>query len=86
MELPLGEGAQRLSSEQATAMNRGVRRQPIRKEEVRIGGRYVALVSSLLGVVRITGVHPQGGWDAVSERTGRAIRIRSARRLRRPVD
>jgi len=35
--------------------------------------------------VLITGESPYGGWDAVNTQTKRAIRVRSAARLRRPV-
>jgi hypothetical protein len=36
--------------------------------------------------VRITSESPHGGWNAVNTTTGREIRIRSAARLRRPLD
>ena len=52
------------------------------KRDVRIGVRYVARVSDRLATVRITGESRYGGWDAVNESTGRAVRIRSAQRLR----
>lgn len=57
----------------------------MKKAQVRIGGRYHALVSGTLTTVRITRESPYGGWDAVNEATSRAIRIRSAQRLRDEV-
>jgi len=62
------------------AMNPG-----IRKADVEIGGRFIAKVSGKLVKVRITAESSYGGWNAVNEESGRAIRIRSARRLRRRV-
>ena len=48
-------------------------------------GRYVAKVSGSLVAVRIDRESPYGGWDATNLATGRAVRIRSAARLRRRV-
>ena len=58
----------------------------MKKNEVVIGGRYLAKVSGRVVPVRITGESPYGGWDAVSEETRRAVRIKSPQRLRRPAD
>jgi hypothetical protein len=58
----------------------------MKKNEVVIGGRYLAKVSGRVVPVRITGQSPYGGWDAVSEETHRAVRIKSPQRLRRPAD
>ena len=58
----------------------------MKKNEVVIGGRYLAKVSGRVVPVRITGQSPYGGWDAVSEETRRAVRIKSPQRLRRPAD
>jgi hypothetical protein len=57
----------------------------MKKAQVTVGGRYVALVSGVLTTVRILRDSPHGGWNAVNEATGRAVFIRSAQRLRRPV-
>jgi hypothetical protein len=57
----------------------------MKKAQVQLGGTYVVKVSGVLTTVRITGESPYGGWDAVNTRTGRAVRIRSAARLRRPA-
>ena len=57
----------------------------MKKNEITIGGVYAAKVSGRIVPVLITGESPCGGWDAVNTQTKRAIRIRSAARLRRPV-
>lgn len=57
----------------------------VRKRDVENGGRYVAKVAGGLTVVKIVRESPHGGWEAVNERTGRAVRIKSAQRLRWPV-
>lgn len=54
----------------------------MRKAEVKIGATYAAKVSNAIVPVRIVRVSPYGGWEAVNERTGRAVRIKSAARLR----
>ena len=55
----------------------------MKKADVEIGGAYVAKVSGNLVAVRIDRESPYGGWDATNLATGRAVRIRSAARLRR---
>jgi hypothetical protein len=57
------------------------------KREIKIGDRYEAKVSGSRVQVRITGESVYGGWEAVNEKTGRRIRIRTAARLSplRPV-
>lgn len=55
----------------------------MKKADVEIGGYYVAKVSGDLQVVRVLKTSTYGGWDARNERTGRWVRIKSARRLRR---
>ena len=62
----------------------------MKRAEVEVGGRYRAMVSGRLCVVRILqdkgyrggdrGVH--AGWDALNERTGHQIWVKSAQRLR----
>lgn len=54
----------------------------MKKADVVIGGRYIAKVSDKLVTVRITNPSIYKGWDAVNENTGRAVRIKSAQRLR----
>lgn len=54
----------------------------MKKNEVEIGGVYVAKISGRLTHVRITAVSQYGGWDAVNVNTNREVRIRSAAKLR----
>lgn len=54
----------------------------MKKANVEIRGVYVAKVSGQIVKVRIDRESPYGGWDATNLATGRAIRIRSAARLR----
>lgn len=56
------------------------------KREVEIGREYVAKVSGKIAVVRILRESSYGGWEAVNKQTGRAVRIRTAARLRRPAN
>jgi len=58
----------------------------MKKKDVEIGGRYVAKISNNLTTVRLTGECPYGGWDAVNEKTGKRVRIKTAAKLRRNVD
>ena len=57
----------------------------MKKNEVKVGGRYVAKVSDKLTLVRIDRENPHGGWDATNEKTGKPVRIKSAQRLRSAV-
>jgi hypothetical protein len=54
----------------------------MKKHEIKVGGLYLAKVSDKVVPVRITGESPHGGWDAVNEKTGKRVRIKSAQRLR----
>src|SRR5260370_29908690 len=58
----------------------------MKKRDVKIGETYLAKVSGKLVPVRITSESPYGGWNAVNTTTGREVRIRSAARLRRPLE
>jgi len=55
------------------------------KKDVVLRGIYIAKVSGKLTRIRLTGESKYGGWDAINEGTGRAIRIKSAAKLRRLV-
>jgi len=57
----------------------------MKKNEVKVGGRYVAKVSDKLTLVRIDRENPHGGWDAINEKTGKPVRIKGAQRLRSAV-
>jgi len=57
----------------------------MKKNEVKVGGTYLAKVSDKVVPVRIDGENPHGGWDATNEATGKRVRIKSAQRLRGTV-
>ncbi len=54
----------------------------MKKDEVKIGGIYVAKVSDRITTVRIESVNRHGGWNAVNTATGKRIRVKNAQRLR----
>ena len=59
------------------------RRGNLKKADVKVGGRYIALVSGRLATIQITGPAPYGkGWVGRNLTTGREIRVRTAARLR----
>ena len=55
----------------------------MKKRDVEIVSHYVAKISGRLTVVRVYDESPYGGWDATNVATGRAVRIRTAAKLRR---
>ncbi|MCC7408095.1 MAG: hypothetical protein IT442_08485 [Phycisphaeraceae bacterium] len=57
----------------------------MKKDEVKIGGTYLAKVTDKVVPVRIDGENPHGGWNATNMATHKAIRIKSAQRLRKRV-
>jgi len=54
----------------------------MKKHDVKLGGEYIARVSDKLPHVRIDRENPHGGWDATNLATKKAVRIKSAQRLR----
>lgn len=52
------------------------------KRDVVIGKTYAAKVSGAIVPVRLVAISRYGGWDAVNEKTGRSVRIKSAAKLR----
>ena len=58
----------------------------MKKNEVTVGGIYIAKVSGKLAKVKITGESVHGGWDAVNTDTGKAVRVKSPQRLRSPAN
>lgn len=54
----------------------------MKKNEVKIGGVYVAKVSDRITEVRIDSTNTHGGWNATNIRTGKRILVKSAQRLR----
>lgn len=57
----------------------------MKKEDVKVGGIYVAKVTDKLVDVRIDSVHSRTGWNATNTKTGRRVHIKSAQRLRGPA-
>jgi len=57
----------------------------VKKNEVKLGGIYIAKVSGKLARVRIMLELYAGGWSAVNIETGRWIHVKSAARLRGEV-
>lgn len=57
----------------------------MKKNEVKIGGRYLANVSGKRTAIRILRESSHGGWDGVNETTNRVVRVRTARRLMREI-
>ena len=55
----------------------------MKKADVQLGKAYLVKVSGLRVPVRIVGVSRYGGWDGVNLCTRRAVRIKSAQRLRK---
>ena len=57
----------------------------MKKDEVRIGGVHAAKVSDRMVTVRLESENPHGGWNGTNLKTGKAVRIKSAQRLRGAV-
>jgi hypothetical protein len=57
----------------------------MKKDQVKLGGEYLAKVSGKVVPVRIDKENPHGGWDATSAASGKSVRIKSAQRLRGAV-
>jgi hypothetical protein len=58
----------------------------MKKDEITIGGTYLAKVSNRVVPVRIDAENAHGGWDATNLLTGKKVRIKSAQRLRCPAN
>ncbi|KKM79440.1 hypothetical protein LCGC14_1349850 [marine sediment metagenome] len=54
----------------------------MKKSEVKIGQVYSVKVSGSMAPVRIDRENPRGGWDGTNMKTKKAVRIKSAQRLR----
>src|SRR5215208_6526897 len=54
----------------------------MKKNEVQIGGTYLAKVGARSVEVRIEGETPKGGWNARSVASGKPIRIKNPEHLR----
>ena len=58
----------------------------MKKQDVQLGKHYVVKVSGKLVPVALVQENPLGGWNGINLQTHRGVRIRSAARLRRPVN
>jgi hypothetical protein len=58
----------------------------MKKQDVQLNRTYIVKVSGKLVPVALVQENSLGGWNAVNLLTHRGVRIRSAARLRRPVD
>lgn len=57
----------------------------MKKKDVKVGETYWVKVGAELTQVKVIGVSKYGGWDGKSLATGRAIRLKTAGRLREKV-
>jgi len=55
----------------------------VKTKDVEIGASYLVKVGQNLAPVVIVSENPHGGWNGESAKTGKAIRIKSAQRLRK---
>jgi hypothetical protein len=55
----------------------------MKQSQVKLGGTYTVKVSGVLVPVKLVRENSRGGWDGVNVTTGRAVRIRTAARLRK---
>jgi hypothetical protein len=58
----------------------------MKKNEIAIGGTYLAKVSDKVVPVRIDAESRHGGWEATNMSTNKKVRIKSAQRLRGEVN
>jgi hypothetical protein len=58
----------------------------MKKDEIKVGGTYLAKVSDKVVPVRIDAENTHGGWDATNLLTNKKVRIKSAQRLRCPAN
>jgi len=54
----------------------------MKKSEIKIGHVYNAKVTGKIVPVQIVSANPRGGWDGKNLSTGKAVRIKTAQRLR----
>ena len=57
----------------------------MKKNEVKVGGVYLAKVTNKVVPVKITSENPSGGYQGKNLKTGKTVRIKSAQRLRGPA-
>ena len=57
----------------------------MKKDDIKLGGTYLAKVTDKVVPVRLDTENPHGGWDATNLATNKKVRIKSAQRLRGPA-
>ena len=57
----------------------------MKKEQIKLGGTYLAKVTDKVVPVRLDAENAHGGWDATNLVTNKKVRIKSAQRLRGPA-
>jgi hypothetical protein len=58
----------------------------MKKDEIKVGGTYLAKVTDRVVPVRLDRENARGGWDATNLVTNKQVRIKSAQRLRGPAE
>jgi hypothetical protein len=58
----------------------------MKKDQIKVGGTYLAKVSDKVVPVRIDAASTRGGWEATNLVTDKKVRIKSAQRLRCPAN
>ena len=58
----------------------------MKKADVQINATYLVKVAGNLVPVKINREHESGGWEGRSVKSGKTIRIKTAQRLRKPLD
>jgi hypothetical protein len=57
----------------------------MKKDQIKLGGTYLAKVTDKVVPVRLDAENRHGGWDATNLVTNKKVRIKSAQRLRGPA-
>ncbi len=57
----------------------------MKKDDIKLGGTYLAKVTDRVVPVRLDRENARGGWDATNLVTNKQVRIKSAQRLRGPA-
>src|SRR5438445_8441149 len=63
-----------------------LRRPIMKKDEIKLGGTYLAKVSDKVVPVRIDAESTLGGWNATNLATDKKVRIKNAQRVRCPAN
>lgn len=57
----------------------------MKKDQIRLGGTYLAKITDKVVPVRLDAENRHGGWDAINLVTNKKVRIKSVQRLRGPA-